>query len=230
MPRVPVRLLSAEAPATVDLHPSDPSTSASSGFSGAAALMLCHKISNSVRLVDPLSNRGYDIANEHYWKRPVITVCTRELLTEYVVLNVEIHEEQPQAGSKPRHHVAGNGKLCMADIEIIRATDFGVNDERMIVISHLGGALRPGNRALGYDLRTVNVSGYDGEGIEDFPADIILVRRLYKKRRGKRAWDVKRIPRQRGDGEEVVDDDNDMEALRQDLEEDPEMRDRKSVV
>lgn len=42
-------------------------------------------------------------------------------------------------------------------MQVARACDLGVNDDRLIVRTHLGGILRPGRRVMGYDLRTVNV-------------------------------------------------------------------------
>ncbi|CAE8643579.1 unnamed protein product, partial [Polarella glacialis] len=62
----------------------------SSGLSGAAPLMICHKVAQAVRLVDPLTLRNYDIPGAEYWKRPIDNpVCSRQHLTEFVVLNIE---------------------------------------------------------------------------------------------------------------------------------------------
>merc|ERR1712226_1295627 len=88
-----------------------------------------------------------------------------------------------------------------------------------------GNVLRPGNRALGYDLRSVNVSGLDTEGFEGVGADFYLVKRFYKKRRGKRAWELRRLDREKEETNGIQwNDDADMEAVCQDLEEDPELR------
>merc|ERR1719263_321910 len=93
----------------------------------------------------------------------------------------------------------------------------------MIVRSHLGGFLRPGGKVMGYDLRTVNVSGIDGAPLDQGKHDIFLVKKVYK-RKGERKWELKRLQKEREEGEEVIDDNADMEALRQDLEEDSELR------
>ena len=45
-------------------------------------------------------------------------------------------------------------KYEIADIEVIRSDDFGVTDNSVIVRSHLGHILQPGDLAMGYDLRT----------------------------------------------------------------------------
>jgi nonsense-mediated mRNA decay protein 3 len=189
---------------------------------GCPQLMLCHKVSNGVRLVDPLTLHGVDIASQEYWKRPLDPVCTRKHLTEFVVLNIE-PVEAPEMGTPMKHRLSGRGRMALADIEVAKAADFGVNDDRLVVRSHLGSILRPGNRVLGYDLRTVNVSGLDSTTFDNQAADVFLVRRAFKKRR-KRAWMLRRLARDKEEGAEAVDDEEDMEALQQDLEEDPELR------
>merc|ERR1711972_1022532 len=88
-----------------------------------------------------------------------------------------------------------------------------------------GDILKPGNHVLGYDVRAVNMPGAESNQVDqrDHP-DVILVRKLFQKRKGKRQWELRRLDRTKEDGEEQVNDDNDMEALRQDLGLDPELR------
>jgi nonsense-mediated mRNA decay protein 3 len=191
-------------------------------LSGGAPLMICHKMSTTVHLLDPLTLRGCDIPAYEYWKKPFEPAATRSQCTEFVVLNVE-EVELPEAGTKARHHLAGRGKMKLADVEVARAQDFGVNDERLIVRSHMGAILRPGNRVLGYDLRYINLSGYDQEQLEATQADVFLVKKVFQRKRG-RAWEVRRLEREREEGEKEVDDNLDMEMMKQDLEEDPELR------
>merc|ERR1712039_168920 len=113
----------------------------------------------------------------------------------------------------------------LADIEVAKVADLGNNDERVIVRSHLGGILKPGHHVLGYDLRTVNMAGFDSSEIElrDHP-DVILVRKLFQKRKGRRQWELRRMDRTKEDGDEAVNDEADMEAFMEDMERDPELR------
>jgi nonsense-mediated mRNA decay protein 3 len=193
----------------------------------AAPLMLCYKVTNAIRLVDPLTLRGCDIPAESYWKRPLESVLSRQHLIEFVVLNVE-PVETPDDIKHARHNLAGvkHGKQAvqLADVEVARACDLGANDDRFIIRSHLGALLKPGHRALGYDLRCVNVSGLDSNSMQGSMVDFILVKRHYKWRRGKRAWELRRLDREREEGAPVVEDDEDMEQMQRDLEEDPELR------
>lgn len=199
-----------------------------SALNGAPPLMLCHKVTNAVRLVDPVTLRSFDIPTPEYWKRPLDSVCRRDHLTEYVVLNVD-PVDRTEAGSTARHNLPGRGKMSLADVEVARACDLGVNDDRIVVRSHLGGFLRPGGRVMGYDLRTVNVSGLDDECLQGgrsrmgAKTDVVLVKKVYK-RKNRRKWELRRLNRTVEEGDDQVNDDADMEALKQDLEEDPELR------
>lgn len=196
----------------------------SAQLSGAAPLMLCHKVSNGVRLVDSLTLRCYDIPASEYWKRPLpAPVCTRSHLTEFIVLNVE-PVEAPEAGTPAKHRLAGRGKMQLADLEVARASDFGKNDERLHIRSHVGTHVRPGNWVLGYDLRTVNVTEDVTEALRDHQADVILVKKQYKKRKQQRQWELRRLQFDKEEGAEGVNDEADMEAVCQDLEEDAELR------
>mmetsp|Transcript_42574 Transcript_42574/g.97639 ORF Transcript_42574/g.97639 Transcript_42574/m.97639 type:complete len:517 (-) Transcript_42574:108-1658(-) len=188
-------------------------------LSGAAPLMLCYKISTAVHLVEPSTLRGYSLPAEQFWKRPFEPVCVRKHLQEFIVLNVE-PIDTPEMGSRPKHHLAGRQKFVLAEVEVARACDFGQNDERITVRTHLGHILRPGCIALGYDLRTANLSGVDTAAMEEMRDDIILVRKHYKRRKG-RGWELQRLARE---AREDLNDEQDMEALQQDLEEDPELR------
>mmetsp|Transcript_57640 Transcript_57640/g.100875 ORF Transcript_57640/g.100875 Transcript_57640/m.100875 type:complete len:525 (+) Transcript_57640:78-1652(+) len=191
-------------------------------LNAASPAMLCHKVSTAVHLLDPLTKRGCDLPAYEFWKKPLEAVAERSQMTEFIVLNVE-PVDAPEAGSRAKHHLAGREKMQLADIEVARACDLGVNDDRLIVRSHLGRILRPGNRVLGYDMRYLNVSGLNDESVEGLKTDAILVRKVYQRKKH-RAWDVKRLERNNEDGVEAVNDDADMEAMRQDLEEEPEMR------
>merc|ERR1719387_2570497 len=114
--------------------------------------------------------------------------------------------------------------MILADIEVARACDLGVNDDRLTVRSHLGGQLRPGDHVLGYDLRAVNVGGLDSDAIDGMNADVVLVRKHYQRRKERR-WVLQRMEREKEETNGIqVEDEEDMEALRQDLEEDAELR------
>ena len=122
--------------------------------------------------------------------RPALSVClsvfTRRHLTEFVILDVDTADDSrqhapPAAAPAPapptptnnRKNRRGNqsantnatrgAKFVVCEAEVARACDFGKNDERVTVKTHLGHILKAGDYCLGYDLRTINVSGIDTE-------------------------------------------------------------------
>merc|ERR1719433_660951 len=196
-----------------------------SSLSGAAPLMLCHKVTNSLRLVDPLTMRCYDIPTSEYFKRPFdASVATRAHLTEFMVINIE-PVELPEAGTPAKHNLAYRGRMKLADVEVAKVADLGVNDDRVIVRTHIGGMLRVGAHVLGYDMRVLNVAGDVTSSVDGQRADVILIRKQYKKRKGRRQWELRRLNRDNNmDGAEAVNDEADMEAMCEDLERDAELR------
>jgi len=193
-------------------------------LNAAAPLMICHKMSTSVHLIDPLTLRGCDIPAYEYWKKPFISAANRKQMTEFIVLNVE-EVERPEMGTREKHHTAGRNKMKLADVEIARVQDLGHNDARLTVRTHLGAILRPGNRVQGYDLRHVALPESCEEQVRAVTSrvDVYLVRKVYQRKKG-RAWELKRMERENEEGQDDVNDDADMEALKQELELDPEMR------
>lgn len=72
------------------------------------------------------------------------------------------------AGTEVSTTVTGGprGKFLLADVTVARARDFGVNDIRFTVRSHLGNILRAGDTVLGYDLESVSLPGMEEEDAE----------------------------------------------------------------
>lgn len=198
---------------------------------GAPQLMVCHRVASSISLVDPLTLKGLDMSNVTYWKHPVKSICNRRHLTKFMVLQVELVEPERSRPTQQRHNLSGRGRMQLADVELARVSDLGRNDDKVTVRCHLGHILKEGDHALGYDMRTVNVSGIDDGNAADFAdrTDVYLVRKLWVKdpsRKRNRAWKLRRLAKERN--EEVVLDSakeaRDMEDFKQDLEEDPDLR------
>lgn len=83
---------------------------------------------------------------------------------EKVTMMSDDDEEGKLDASRSRHRApdyAEATSLGLADVEIARACDFGVNDLRMQVRTHLGKVLRVGDYCFGYDLSTLNLGGSD---------------------------------------------------------------------
>lgn len=136
---------------------------------GVSNLMIVHKVSTSLSLVDPNTLMGCDIANIKYWESPFEAVLTRKHLTEFVVLDLTQLQDNPHladdvvANNAAIKQSGARKKLRLCEVEVARLSDLGRNDERVTVRCHLGHQLRVGDHVMGYDLRTANVDGMGEE-------------------------------------------------------------------
>jgi nonsense-mediated mRNA decay protein 3 len=107
----------------------------------------------------------------------------------------------------------------------------------MIVRTHLGNVLRPGDHALGYDLRNANFNNDHWDHIASLYGgslpDVILVKKSYPNARKKsrsRNWKLKKMTIEEeveaiGKGKaEKLQAEIDYEMFLRDIEEDPELR------
>jgi nonsense-mediated mRNA decay protein 3 len=68
-------------------------------------------------------------------------------------------------------------------VELVKLSDFGVNDTRYTTTTHLGHLLKAGDHVLGYDMDSVNFNDADARGLDKqgkLPG-IVLVRKYYPK-------------------------------------------------
>lgn len=130
----------------------------------------------------------------------------------------------------------------VALIEVARESDFGVNDKRYTVFSHLAYVLKAGDTCLGYDMAHMVINDDDAKGLDrDSVSEIILVKKSYPKWRKKvktRNWQLKSLvnnadggagfgivgkPREKGEDARMQ---QDKEMFLRDLEEDEDMRNK----
>lgn len=76
---------------------------------------------------------------------------------------------------------SGVDKYALADLEVVRESDFGVNDQTIQTVTHLGNLVCAGDVIVGYDL--VNTNGGDWELEEKLHStfiipDVVLVRKV----------------------------------------------------
>lgn len=188
-------------------------------------LVLCSKISNMIQFIDTNTLQIADLAASMYWRAPYPALLDATQLVEFIVLDVE-----------PTGDV--RGKHVLADIEVGRASDLGVNDNTYYVRTHLGGILHPGDSCMGYFLANTNFNSdlWDTLDTRNTP-EVIIVKKHYarKSRKSKnRKWKLKRMAKEHNDI--VANDDSrqakqeqeraerDYELFLQELEEDEELR------
>lgn len=188
-------------------------------------LVVCNKITNMIQLIDPNTLQRADVLANHYWRSPFPSLLDVTQLVEFIVLDVE-----------PTGDV--RGKFVLADVEVCRACDMGVNDKTFYVRSHLGAILHPGDSCMGYYLANTNFNSdlWDSLDTDNTP-EVVLIKKHYtrkSKKRRNRKWKLKRMAYEHNDI--VANDDSrqarqdqeraekDYELFLQELEEDQEMR------
>lgn len=88
---------------------------------------------------------------QQYSKYPFNSLLSSKHLKEFTVLDVQLDNPALQGS---------NERIAMADIEIIRNDS---TEDSIIIRSHLGLLLKPGDIALGYDLRCVSFNSSELE-------------------------------------------------------------------
>jgi len=187
-------------------------------------LAVVTSVSKVAHVIDPITMKRGEIDRAKFFKSPFRSICTRERLKEFIVIDVELvrGEEARAANAHAR------GKYLLAEVTVARSSDFGNNDTQFVVNSYLGKILKVGDTVLGYDLTSAILNDSDAAPMKGKAMpDIVLVKKtypLYRKRaKGKRVWKLKRMEKVNGTLREDRED-KDMEMFMQDLEESKELR------
>ena len=161
-------------------------------------LCLVLRVSSAVRLITVSPSREVDVASQctelhsdTYWRGESsyrLFLSSRRMV-RFVVLDVELcdagrdryNEDDPQLYEGPQ---SGVSKYALADVEVARESDFGVNDETFMCVTHLGHLLSPGDVVLGYDLASTVLSSEAEWSIENdvtsnfVMPDVVLVKKI----------------------------------------------------
>lgn len=203
--------------------------------------VLPFRISNVIKLIDPVTLQMADLTAEKYWREPFPALCTIPEMVEFLVLDIE-----PLGTVAHGPHGQVMHKFMAADAQVspLHANAFGESDAVFYVRTHLGHILQPGDTVMGYYLATSNFNSaiYDAVPEERRP-DVVLVKKSYpeRKRRSKRNWKLKSIAKEADDptasehytgrgalgrrgGLDSQRVEQDYELFLRDLEEDDEMR------
>lgn len=168
------------------------------GGGGVQGLVLVSRVTAVVQFLDPLTLKTGEMTAAKYWKAPVECLMQSGDLIPYEVLDVELIRPRRGEGKGGRdkgqreagYPEGGNGpsrKWQLAEVEIIKSSDFGVRDVTHRVVSHLGHLLAVGDTVLGYDLGTATALGErEGgwRGMKHEPPDVVLVRRVDVEKKG----------------------------------------------
>lgn len=186
-------------------------------------LVLCHRIGTSIYLMDPQTLQTTDISSPIYWRAPFTSLADAKELIEFVVLDIE----------QTTH---SKGKWKLAEAQVARASDLGVNDKVYFTRTHLSHLLHPGDTAMGYLLSGSNFNNAEFDAMEASSTyssqipDVVLVKKQYTRHRKnrRRNWKLKRMNRDDGDllPKKADQDrmDQEYELFLRDVEEDEELR------
>ncbi|DAZ97609.1 TPA: hypothetical protein N0F65_002228 [Lagenidium giganteum] len=142
-------------------------------------LVLCARVTGMIHVVDPSTGQRAEITNDKYWKLPFLPLETSPNMVEFIVLDVEPVEKRKQQQQATAERLHADAKMVLADIEVARVSDFGVNDTTFLVRSHLGSVLAAGDTVKGYDLtNAVFGSRYTYSLKQELP-DVLLVRKIF---------------------------------------------------
>eukprot|EP00010_Vexillifera_abyssalis_P004754 CAMPEP_0201552722 /NCGR_PEP_ID=MMETSP0173_2-20130828/17064_1 /ASSEMBLY_ACC=CAM_ASM_000268 /TAXON_ID=218659 /ORGANISM="Vexillifera sp., Strain DIVA3 564/2" /LENGTH=510 /DNA_ID=CAMNT_0047963247 /DNA_START=92 /DNA_END=1624 /DNA_ORIENTATION=+ len=195
-----------------------------SAMGSYSPLVLCTKVSNVVRLLDPLTLKLYDLNANLFWNAPFRALASTPQLIEFIVLDIN--------PSSDRSH----GKLRLADVQLVRERDFGVNDRKYLARTHLGNILKTGDSVLGYDVANAIFNDQDLVSLKksnrQLP-DVMLVRKFYPERNRNmpRHWRLKSLPKENNVDpnakrakDQLMRDERDYERFLNELEEDKDLR------
>lgn len=82
--------------------------------------------------MDVTNLQAIEISGDRYWEKPFNAVCTHKMLTEFVVLDTE------DVDRRDYYEGTYGKKFKLVDATIARIRDFGVNDDTMLIRTHLG--------------------------------------------------------------------------------------------
>lgn len=155
-------------------------------------LAIVSRVSSCVHLIDASPPRDIksiedisaELVPEKYWKAEKYyrVVIPPKRMIRFIVLDVELCDGSDDSllyeGSKSSSDVK---KHSLADVEIAREVDFGLNNETFRCTTHLGNLLNAGDYCLGYDLKAST-----SDDIDDFSSynkgfempDIVLVKKI----------------------------------------------------
>jgi len=189
---------------------------------GCSSVLICTKVATMVTFVDPVTMRTIEICGAEYFKYEddLSFIPCKGFATEFLVFDIESCEA-PKSGSI---HI---NKVKSARVTIGRTSDW----QNFDVKTYLGDVLKEGSYVMGYDLSSLNLSGYidDHSTLKDLP-EVILIKKSYQEAKNlkKRIWKLKQLEKEQADTKAMNRDNEkrakDYEDFLNDLETDPEMR------
>ncbi|KAL0488201.1 60S ribosomal export protein NMD3 [Acrasis kona] len=195
---------------------------------GIGPLVLCSKVNSKIYFIDPTTLQESEITKEVYWKHSFTSLMDTQRQVQYTVLDVEPIRQETQYMKNSKHK--------LVEAQVVRSDEMGNENDVVFIKTHLGRILKPGDNVMGYDVRN---SSYNDHYVKEFKKianmpDVILVRKIYEKRRG-RKWKLRTLmkdpelanPKKNEKPSERV---KDRERFMEELEEEKELRDQIDLI
>jgi len=180
-------------------------------------IAICHKVSNTLHFIDPITGIIGEMSNTNYWRQPFQALGYKKSMTEFTILEMEKDYQQAQ-----------DKRFCQADVYLMRNTDTSGSDTQFHCRTHLGHVFKDGDTVQGLDLTTANLNDENLDKMnKDKVADVVLVKKVYadKKRRTQaRKWKLKTLPKELELQKDKDKDEQDFDDFLEDLEEDKDYR------
>ncbi|KAF2073333.1 hypothetical protein CYY_005351 [Polysphondylium violaceum] len=187
-------------------------------------LVVVTKVSNLIHFIDPQTLQVGEISALTYWNAPFRALSSYKQLVEFTVLDVNL------SGTT-------RGRYALADVQLMRSADFGVNDNIFEIRSHLGNVFNAGDLALGYDVTSSVFNDQDLIGIKhnQYLPDFVLVKKTYPAKddfRFNRFWVLKPLQKEgienpkNSDLEKM---ERDQEDFAREIEENEELRSKINI-
>ncbi len=109
-------------------------------------VLLVDKVASNLHLVDTRTGQRAEIDSDRYWRYKFPAAVSKSQLVRFTVLSVEPLVRK-QAASAPKRGQIYIRK--MAECEVARTSDLGINDVRFRTITHLGHVLKCGDEVMG---------------------------------------------------------------------------------
>lgn len=185
-----------------------PSKTAKS-LGGMCPLVLCTRVGTSIHFIDPNTLRTADISHQVYWRDPFQSLATSRSLIEFYVMDVELTGES-------------NGKYALADVQVVKASEFGRTTQYFFARTHLGNILKPGDVVLGYDIATANFNNSDFDEANasnrlSHLADVFLVKKSYahlRRQGGSRRWKLRDLAKDESNNDAAYETSSDVNMSR----------------
>lgn len=174
---------------------------------GMCPLVLCTRVGTSIHFIDPNTLRCADISHQVYWRDPFQALASSRALIEFYVMDIELTGETV-------------GKYALADVQVVKASEFGRTTQYFFVRTHLGHILKTGDVVLGYDIATANFNNTDfdeataGNKLNHL-SDVILVKKSYahlRRQGGSRRWKLRDLAKDEGPSNDAAEADVAMPA------------------